>query len=80
MSDPQTRDLRQEGSLLSTVIAQYIEAAERLDDSARQQLRDTYVAAHPELAELLKSHFDDEDFVGRTLRPVAHLQPSFARY
>ena len=80
MPDSQTRDVRQDGSLLSRVVAEYIEAAEWLDDSARQHLRDSYLAAHPELADRLKSHFDDEDFVGQTLRPLAHLQPNFARY
>jgi serine/threonine-protein kinase len=80
MSDSQSRDVREDASLLSTVIAQYIDAAERLDASARHHLRASYVAAHPELADRLRSHFDDEDVVGETLRPVSHLQPTFARY
>jgi serine/threonine-protein kinase len=80
MDDSDTRSLPDDGSLLSSVIALYIEEAECLDASARQELRNKYLEAHPDIADRLRSHFDDEDFVGRTLRPVVQLVPSFARY
>jgi len=80
MDDSETRSLPGDGSLLSSVIALYIEEAERLDASARQELRNKYLEAHPDIADRLRSHFDDEDFVGRTLRPVVQLVPSFVRY
>jgi serine/threonine-protein kinase len=79
MDDSPTR-LSADGSLLSSVIAQYIEEAERLDASARHGLRTRYLDAHPGLADVLKRHFDDEDFAGVTLRPVVHLEPIFVRY
>ena len=80
MTDSQTLGSRGDGSLLSDVLAAYIEEAERLDESARRHLRETYVGDYPELADRLKGHFDDEDFVGRALRPIVQLAPSFSRY
>ena len=81
MSSSEIRDGEGDASLLSQVIASYLEDADRLGDHAeRQRLRDAYLAANPHLADRLKGHFEDEDVVGRTLRPVAHVEPRFARY
>jgi serine/threonine-protein kinase len=81
MSDSETRAAREDGSLLSHVIASYLDDADRLSDPAgRQRLRDEYLAANPQLAARLQSHFEDEDVIGRTLRPVGHIEPRLARY
>jgi hypothetical protein len=67
--------------VLTRVIAAYLDDADRLHDRAeRPRLRDEYVAANPQHAEQLKQHFADEDALDRTLRPLAAVEPRFARY
>ena len=81
MSDSRTTDGDGEGSLLSHVIAEYLEEAEKANgDSERGRLRDRYVGAHPELADHLRRHFEHEDFFGQSVRRTIHVEPRSSRY
>ena len=81
MADSRTRDLDGEDGLLSHVIAEYLEEAEKADGHvARGRLRDKYVGAHPEFADHLRRHFEHEDFFGQSLRRTVHVEPRSSRY
>ena len=81
MSDSFTRDVDGEGSLLSHVLAEYLEESERTNVGAdRTGLRDKFVGAHPEIADQLRRHFEHEDFFGQSLRGRVHAEPRSSRY